>query len=245
VTRTHSRLRWLLISLPVMIVAVAFAIKLIGLQVQTQEAIDYYDSGTSQLASGSDALAHSEFGRSEDASSGLLAGDWLGGNFIESWIPWFNRGDAKAGDAEYTMAIDDFEKALELAPAEAECTVRVNLALSWEMLGDQYVAFGSPSGAVKLYEAGEAVIADAEGRCDPPDGAADDLGSAGDRLGQKKRAAQQQADQQEEQDPSASDEQDKLDELGQKEQSGEDEKSTGDALDRGEENQSTYTDKPW
>jgi len=244
-TRRHSRLRWLLISLPVMVLALAFAFKLLGLSIQTQEAINYYDSGTRELASGSNSLAHSEFGRSADASTGLLSGDWLGGNFIESWIPWFNRGDAKAADAEYTMAIDDFEKALELAPADQECRVRVNLSLSWEMLGDQYVAFGSPSGAVKLYEAGEAVIADAEGRCDPPDDAADDLGSASDRLGEKKRAAQQQADQQEAADPSASDEQQKLDDLGDKEDAGEEEKSTGDALDRGEDNQSTFTDKPW
>ena len=243
--RTHSRLKWLLISLPFMVLALAFAFKLIGLSVVTQGAIIRYENGASYAAGGNSGLAHEEFEQSAETSGALLAGDWLGGNFIEKWIPWFNRADAKAADLDYNSAIDDFEKALEFAPADAECRVRVNLALSWEKLGDNYVQFGSPDGAVKLYEAGEAVIAAAEGRCDPPDEASDDLDQTGDRIEGKKQAAQEQADQLEAQDPSAGDEEEKLQELGEGEQAGEADKSNDDALDRGEDNQSTYTDKPW
>jgi len=230
--RKHSRLKWMLFSLPVAVVLLAFAFKLMGLSVTTQVAIVNYNSGA--------------YTASRDASSTLLEGDLLGGNFIEPWIPWFNRGDAKAGDGDYTPAIDDFERALDLAPEDKECLVRVNLSLSWELLGDIYEAEGYHDGAVQLYEAGEAVITDAGDKCDPPDPAAEELDAAGERLEDKKAAAQEQSDQEAAAEPDPSEQEQKLDELGDKDGESGQQKADDEARDRGEdEGGSTYTDKPW
>ena len=230
--RKHSRLKWLLFSLPVAFVALAFAFKLIGLSTTTQVAISTYNAGAYQ--------------QSQDASSELLDGDLLGGNFIEPWIPWFNRGDAKAADLDFTPAIDDFEHALELAPDDKECLVRVNLSLSWELLGDSYAASGFPQGALQLYDAAEKVITDAGDKCDPPDPAAEELSEAGERIKEKKSAAEQATEEQEAQDPSSSEQDDKLEELDEQGQQSDQEKANGDARDRGEEEgQSGFTEKPW
>ena len=230
--RTHSRLRWLLISVPFAFVALAFAFKLIGLSATTGTAITMYNTGAYEA--------------SQDASSTLLEGDLLGGNFIEPWIPWFNRGDAKAANLDFTPAIDDFEHALELAPADKECTVRVNLSLSWELLGDSYASSGYPQGAEQLYDAAEKVITDAGDKCEPPDPAAEELSEAGDRIEQKKEAAQQATEEQEAADPTPTEQEDKLEELDEQGQQSDQEKANGDARDRGEdEGQSGFTEKPW
>ena len=225
--RRRRRTRYLLLSLPVMIALVYVAVRLIGLSLVNQTALDLFDAGA--------------YAQSEEVSTGLLDQ-----TLIEPYLPFFNRGDAKAAQEQYTDAIDDFERALELAPVERQCDVRVNLALSWERLGDVYAAAGFPDGAKQLYQAALAVIAEGDD-CLPPEPAGLDLAQAGPRVQAKLDQAEQQA---QAQDPGGDDESggldQQLDELGQKGQAGEQELQNGDSLDRGEENGSpSIPAKPW
>jgi len=225
--RRRRRTSYLLWSLPVMIALVYVAVRLIGLSLVNQTALDLFDAGA--------------YAQSEEVSTGLLDQ-----TLIEPYLPFFNRGDAKAAQEQYTDAIDDFERALELAPAERQCDVRVNLALSWERLGDVYAAAGFPDGAKQLYQAALAVIAEGDD-CLPPEPAGLDLAQAGPRVQAKLDQAEQQA---QAQDPGGEDESggldQQLDELGQKGQAGEQELQNGDSLDRGEENGSpSIPAKPW
>jgi len=225
--RRRRRTRYLLLSLPVMIALVYVAVRLIGLSLVNQTALDLFDAGA--------------YAQSEEVSTGLLDQ-----TLFEPYLPFFNRGDAKAAQEQYTDAIDDFERALELAPAERQCDVRVNLALSWERLGDVYAAAGFPDGAKQLYQAALAVIAEGDD-CLPPEPAGLDLAQAGPRVQAKLDQAEQQA---QAQDPGGDDESggldQQLDELGQKGQAGEQELQNGDSLDRGEENGSpSIPAKPW
>jgi len=214
--RRRRRAKYLLLSLPVLVALVYVAVRLIGLSTVNQTAIDLFDSGA--------------YAASEQRSTSLLDQ-----NIIEPYLPWFNRGDAKAAQERYTDAIDDFERALELAPGDRQCDVRVNLALSWERLGDTYAAAGFPEGAKQLYAASLAVIAEGDD-CVPPEPAGIDLSEAGPRV----QAKLDQADQQAQADDPGGDEssgglEQQLDELGQKGDAGQQDLQNGDSLDRGEQ----------
>jgi tetratricopeptide (TPR) repeat protein len=226
--RSRRRLVYLLASLPVVIALLVLAALLIRPAVVTEGALGEYDSGRYQA--------------SADRSTTLLEN-----NILQPWLPWFNRGDALAAQEKYTDAIDDFERALALAPAERQCDVRVNLALSWERLGDIYVSGGFFQGAVLLYEQAAVVIA-AGTDCEPPDPAGQQLAEAGPRVQEKIEQAERQRDAQDARDgeegPQTREEQlEKLEELGQR---GAEDKANGDAAERGEEGGSPrYSDKPW
>jgi len=225
--RRRRRTKLLLFSIPVVIIALIIAIKLISLSAITTVALTLYD--------------RSDFEGSADQSSRLLDQ-----NFIEPYIPYFNRGDAKAADQDYTAAIDDFEKALELAPADRKCQVVVNLAHSWELLGDIYEEGGYHQGAVLLYQAAEDVIAAAGDDCDPPDEAADELDQVEGDVADKKAAAEEARDAQDATEPGEQSDEEKLDELGDKQEESDQEKANGDSREQGEDSDGdTFTDKPW
>jgi hypothetical protein len=92
------------ISLPVVLVVLVAAIKLLSLAPTAQLAIDAYDSG-------------------RYTSSQEISGSLLELNLVEPYLPYFNRGDAFAADQYYGPATDDFERALELAPEDRKCDV--------------------------------------------------------------------------------------------------------------------------
>lgn len=71
---------------------------------------------------------------------------------LQSWLPHYNTGTAHAYNGEYIAATDELAIALELVPEaqpvseetpdlkepwSPECLVRSNLAVSWELLGDE------------------------------------------------------------------------------------------------------------
>lgn len=58
-------------------------------------------------------------------------------NPFEKWVAPFNDGGAKFRAGDPSGAVGSFERALGLAPEEHECTVRVNLAISREGVGDR------------------------------------------------------------------------------------------------------------
>jgi tetratricopeptide (TPR) repeat protein len=218
----------LLISLPVVILLFAVGSRLIGLSATNQVAMDLYDQG--------------RYESSAEQSTKLLDD-----NVIEPWIPYFNRGDALAGQQKYTDAVDDFEKALELAPADRRCDVRLNLALSWELLGDIYFQGGYLQGAILLYQTAQAVIDEGADECPPTEPAGQALGEADPRIQAKIDAAQERLDEpQEGEGDEPSTQEDKLDDLQDQGQQGAQEKADGDAQDRGEgSGQTGSTVKPW
>lgn len=135
----RTRRRMLLFSLPVVLLALFVAWKLLSMSLFAGRAIDAYDRG--------------QFERSAEISDTLM---FL--NVAEDWIPYFNRGTAHAAGEAYSQATDDLAKALERAPEAWRCDVRVNLALAWELQGDAYFDAGYFAGAAKLYETAKAVL---------------------------------------------------------------------------------------
>jgi tetratricopeptide (TPR) repeat protein len=225
--RRRRRLLLLAATLPLVIALLLLAMRLMGLSLGNQVALSLFDDA--------------RFEESAEQSTTLLDE-----TFFEPYIPWFNRGNAYAAQEKYTDAIDDLEHALELAPASRQCEVRVNLALSWERLGDVYVAGGYYQGAVLLYEAAKAVIQEGD-ECVPPEQSGEDLDAADARLDAKIEAAKRLRDiagSQGGANPETNREQ-QLDELGQQEQQGAEEKAEDDAFERGDGGQSGYTEKPW
>jgi tetratricopeptide (TPR) repeat protein len=222
-TRRRRRMILGLASLPFTIAAVVIAVYLISLSATARLAIDYY--------------GESAYSLSKSESSKLVDH-----NLVETWLPYFNRGDAKAGSEEYTAAVDDFEKALELAPQDRKCEVRVNLAQTWVNLGDIYEKGGYHQGAVLLYQAAKDVIAAAGNECPPDSDAGKALGQISEGLDGKQQRAQTGQDQQDAQEPDSG--QSQLDQLGQKQQEGEQQKQNDDARNNGDD-PGSYTDKPW
>ncbi len=221
--RKRRRLILGLASLPFTIAAVVVAVYLMSLPITAGLAIGYYDEG--------------DYHQSKSESSTLIDH-----NLVETWLPYFDRGDAKAGAKEYTAAVDDFEKALQLAPEDRKCEVRVNLAQTWTDLGDIYEKGGYHQGAVLLYQAAKDVIAAAGDECPPDSDAGKALGQLQQGLDGKQQQAQTGQALQDAQNPDSG--QDKLDQLGQKEQQGGQQKQNDDARDQGND-PGAYTDKPW
>ena len=219
--RRRRLLFWL--TLPIALFAIFWAFKFLSLAPTAQTAIDEYDDGF--------------YVASEQTSTSLL---FL--NVAEPYLPYFNRGDAYAADEYYGPATDDFEVALELAPLEKKCDVRLNLALAWERFGDIYVQLGYFRGAVLLYEASQAVMDDAGEECDPPPNQ-EQLTESQERVEQKKQDAQQQQDQP--QEDGDGDQEQQLEELEQQQQDAAQEKADQESGDRGEESGGYGTDKPW
>ena len=236
VRRTRRRLFWW--SLPVVLVILAIAWKLVSLQLTTDGAKNDFDAG--------------DYEGSADRSGSLLVG-----NLVEPWIPYYNRGTALAAFQNFTPATDDLGEALTRAPASERCMVRVNLALAWEQQGDAYRGAGYEEGAIRLYETSLAVIRDGAA-----DGCQTDESSRAleqrDTLQTADERVQAKIDQQSpqivpqpgrddasgegssgENDPSA---EDKLQERG--DQAAE-EKAQQDAEERGRNGGGRTTDKPW
>jgi tetratricopeptide (TPR) repeat protein len=212
-----------LVSLPFTVAAVVVAVYLFSLSTTAGLAIGYYADG-----------AYS--------SSKAQASKLVDHNLVETWLPYFDRGDAKAGAQEYTAAVDDFEKALTLAPEDRKCEVRVNLAQTWTTLGDIYERGGYHQGAVLLYQAAKDVIAAAGNECPPNTAGAQALGQLEQGLEGKQQQAQNNQQQQDAQNPDSG--QSQLDQLGQEQQQGEQQKQNDDARDQGSGSGNSAA-KPW
>lgn len=83
-------------------------------------------------------------------------------NFLESWIAPYNHGTALYRNADPEGAIKKFKTALADVPEKKECMVRVNIALSHEVIGDGVAETGREV-AVESWQAGRDVLA--EGDC--------------------------------------------------------------------------------
>ena len=244
----------ILFSLPVVLLALFVAWKLFSMPVLAQRGIDAYDEGN--------------FERSVAASDSLM---FL--NVAENWIPYFNRGTANAAAQAYSDATDDLAKALERAPEERRCDVRVNLALAWEMQGDSYFEAGYFAGATKLYETAKAVLdagaaegcfeqqppepdeqqppePDQEQPQDPDGDTTEKLEQADERVTEKLRRSEQQEEPQQPEPDQGEEEQEgeggsKVDELQERSEEAEKEKQNQDSTKRGQDGSRDFVEKPW
>lgn len=64
-------------------------------------------------------------------------------NWFEPWVAHFDHGTALYGSGRPREAALAFDRSLGLVPLAHECRVRVNLALSWEAVGDTTVPDGA------------------------------------------------------------------------------------------------------
>lgn len=93
-------------------------------------------------------------------------------NWFEPWVAAFDAGTAEHARERYDDAISAYETALEDVPHRDECTVRINLALAHEAVGDAALEAGAPEDARASFEAGIEVLA--AGRCPTDAGRGED-----------------------------------------------------------------------
>lgn len=124
-------------------------------------------------------------------------------NWFETWLAPFNEGASLQADASYDEAILAYEKALEDVPQKEECTVRINLALVHEALGDASQEAGATAAATESWQAGIDVLA--EGSCPEDSGRGKeqtaDAEAVDKRLREKLEQNQQQPQDPDEQPP--------------------------------------------
>lgn len=121
-------------------------------------------------------------------------------NWIEPWVAPFDEGASHHAEGLYDDAIAAYEVALEDVPSEEECTVRINLALAHEAVGDERQAAQDNEGATESWQAGVEVLAAGDCPTDAGRGQeqSDDAADVDERLRQKVEQGEQQ---QEPQDP--------------------------------------------
>ena len=138
-TRRNQFFLWGL--LPTTLVLLLLAGK-VGLMLRTDAA------GRAAYASGEYGAAHrAPF----DANRSL--------NVLEPWKAPFNAGTALYRQAEHEGAVAAFEAALDAGPGEEQCTVRINLALTHEAIGDAAAEADEEPAARDDWTAGRDVLA--------------------------------------------------------------------------------------
>ncbi|WP_423917640.1 hypothetical protein ACPEEZ_08860 [Frigoribacterium sp. 2-23] len=251
--RRRLRRRLLLWSLPVVLVVLLVAAKLLSLPVF---------AAATQWAYNEKAY---ERGVSLTAPLGVA-------NVIEPWVHHFDRGTALAQVGVLDEARQEFLTALDKAPTGDEtisCVIRVDLVLVIEAQGDAAITELRYADAQKLFEQGQKAIDDApEGCFQPPEDqqqpdTSKPLDDADGRLDQKEQQAQGGAGgdtpqpgggQDPGQDPGQSDggdagsggSGDPLDQLkDQGQQSQKDQQQNNDRQRYYDQNPGEYDGKPW
>lgn len=236
-TPRRMRTRLVLITLPLVLIALAFSGKLVSLGI-------FADQGTRSYAG-------EEYATSAGQFDGLML--W---NAFQPWIAPFDRGTAYAAAGDFPAATEDLSQALVLAPEGRTCEVRVNLALAWEQQGDAHAQAGSSESAVRMWETALAVIeGGAEEGCDEPQSSQADeqLKTAKKRIEDKlKQGSDESGDEKNdgsgkddsESGDEKSDGDDPIDDLNERGKDAERKKQDGDADRRGSGGGGD-TDKPW
>ncbi len=164
------------------------ALLVLGYLVKVGLMLQHNAAGRDAFERGDHAGAAAEFFETRDL------------NWFESWIAPFDEGASHHADGSYDDAIAAYEKALESVPEREECTVRINLALAHEGVGDRQQAEQDLDGAIASWQEGIDVLA--AGECPTSSGRGqeqtDDAAAVDERLRNKLQQAQ---DQQQQQDP--------------------------------------------
>jgi tetratricopeptide (TPR) repeat protein len=134
------------------------------------------------------------------------AGSYRGaGRFtpFENWVAAFDAGAARHAGGDYAKAVEDYRSALALGvPHRDECTVRINLSLADEAIGDAAAKAKKYDDADQAYLAGIAALEDGGCPSDSGRGAqqSKDARTVDQRLHRKlQRDAQEKKKQQEQQ----------------------------------------------
>ena len=149
----RRRRRLLLGSLPVVVLVVLGALRLLTLNVVATQTIAAYEAG--------DRTTTQEWGERQG---------WV--NIVEQFRSPFAIGDAHVLTGSFEQARPWFEQAFEQVPRGGldECKVRVNLGLTYEALGDAAKAKERPTEARQFYEKGIQTTSQRPPLCDAPEG---------------------------------------------------------------------------
>ncbi|TQL67066.1 hypothetical protein FB381_0938 [Nocardioides albertanoniae] len=142
-TREQLRRVLLLIGIVPVVIALAFLIKVV--------VMGHHDRGGLEAWDERDAASAMEH---YDANRGL--------NVLQPWIAHFDAGNAAFLLGENARAIAYFGEALERAPKEHECTVRINMSLTQEAVGDRARDAGDQELAKSAYEEALATLKDGD-----------------------------------------------------------------------------------
>lgn len=172
--RLRRRKRLLLASAPVALAVVVVALKLLSLPLSAGQAQQAFDGGR--------------------GDGTLQAGQAMGVlNLVERYKAHFAQGDGHVLRGDFLAAQEQFAAALELAPAQESCKVRVNLVLSLEKLGEANKEAGDPASAQALFDQGREVVAQAPRDCFAPNSGGNQDGEGEALKAAQKRLEEQQA----------------------------------------------------
>jgi tetratricopeptide (TPR) repeat protein len=158
----RRRRRLLLGSLPVVVLLVLSALRLLSLNLVAGQTLESYEAG--------DRAGTQEWGERQG---------WV--NIVEQFRSPFAIGDAHVLTGNFEHARPWFEQALEQVPKGGidECKVRVNLGLTYEALGDAAKAKERTTEWKQFYEKGIQTTSQRPPLCDAPEG-----GQTGEQLQQ-------------------------------------------------------------
>ena len=175
-------------------------------------------------AAGRSAYAAGEYG---DARDRFDANRSL--NVVETWKAPFNAGTALFRDARLPAAAGAFEAALDAGPGRDECTVRIDLALTREAIGDAAAEAHDAPAARDAWTAGRDVLAAGDCATDAGRGAEQSEVAAtvdarlADKLGDpppEEQTKDQKDQEKQEQDPEQQKKQKQIEERNQKAREG-------------------------
>jgi hypothetical protein len=226
--------RWIAIgTLPLTLAALLFVGKVLSMYAFAHQSITAY---VADDYSGSEASARGQ--------------EFL--NWFEPYKAPFNVGTALAGGEKLPEARLKLEESLDLATGLEVCTVRINLALVLERMGDAARADGDGAAAAEFYGEALTITTETPEECssegaqeqssDPDRDMQQSKEDLEDRLKQKQQNEQQpppEEQQEQEQEPQPSDE--KLEELEDKLEQGTQERDQ----QQGDDGSGSGTDKPW
>ncbi len=166
----RRRRRLLLASLPVVVLAVLVALKLLSLNLVHNQTLAAYQEG--------------------DQAKTLTWGErqgWV--NIVEQFRSPFAIGDANVLTGHFDLARPWFEQAFEQVPKGGidDCKVRVNLGLTYEALGDAAKARERTDEWKQYYDKGIKITSERPRLCDLPEGqqTGEQLQQAQQRMEQK------------------------------------------------------------
>lgn len=169
----RRRRRLVLASLPVAVLLVLVAARLLTLNPVHDRTLDAYSAGDA-----------------ERTMTWAQRQGWV--NVVEQFRAPFAVGDAHILTGHYALARPWFEQAFELVPKGGidDCKVRVNLGLTYEALGDDAKARERPDEWKQFYDKGIRITKERPPLCDAPEG-----GQTGDQLQKaQQRMEQKNAD---------------------------------------------------
>lgn len=230
--RRRSIRRWIAIgTLPLALAALVFVGKILSMYAFAHQSITAY---VADDYAGSEASARGQ--------------EFL--NWFEPYKAPFNVGTALAGAEKLPEARGKLEESLDLATGLEVCTVRINLGLVLERMGDAARADGDGAAAAEFYGEALTLTTETPEECnseeaqeqssDPDRDMQQSKEDLEDRLKQKQQNEQQPPpEEQQEQEPQPSEE--KLEELEKKLEQGTQERDQ----QQGDDGGGSGTDKPW